>query len=227
MEDFENKYILNNKIATQLIDILKGRCPLDSEYPKAQISSLYFDTPNLDLLKEKINSDFIKTKYRVRWYKDFHQGTAKGQCFLEVKSKWGEIRNKKRKLLEIPSTRMESISFNSDSFNDINNEFQLLKPSFSPLIPQYVVSYKRVRFKYPGTEIRFCLDFDINVPRMNNHLGALVNTNSKLANAVFEIKGPEEDLPEMMKIIETWGGQKNSFSKYLECYQMIKNIKEF
>jgi hypothetical protein len=163
----------------------------------------------------------------VRWYKDFKTGMTSGPCFLEVKSKLGEVRTKIRQKSLIPASVFENLSLRDGKYKNICEEFQSLKPMTQPLRPHFVVSYKRVRFKYPGTEIRFCLDFDIHVPRFNEEWGYAHAPNLKVKEAVFEIKGPEEDLPEMMKIIESVGAYRDSFSKYLACYQLIKNMKEF
>ena len=225
MKDFENKYILKNSDAPKLLDILMSRCPLDSEYPKAQIVSLYFDTPDKKLLKEKINSDLIKTKYRVRWYRDFNTKLATGKPFLEVKGKLGEVRNKYRKQMDISSQEFEQLGYQDSFFSLVTEELMSLKPYSFPLFPFMLISYQRVRFKVPGTQIRFCLDFNIHVPKINEQFG-ITTKPYMLKEAVFEIKGPEEDLPEFMKIIETLGGRRDSFSKYLACYQMIKNTKE-
>jgi hypothetical protein len=227
MKDFENKYILKNSQAPYVLELLKARCPLDLEYPEAQIASMYFDTYDLKLLKEKINSDLIKTKYRVRWYKDYQNGKTSGPCFLEVKSKLGEVRSKIRLKSLMSASDFENLAFTDQKFDEINDEFQRMKPMFKPLRPHFIVSYKRVRFKYPGSEIRFCIDYDIHVPKINDQWGYVFNESLKVPEAVFEIKGPEEDLPEMMKIIESVGAYRDSFSKYLACFQLLKNIKEF
>ena len=57
--------------------------------------TVYYDTPRLALLGEKIGSDFLKTKVRVRWYagRDGRPGDA---LFAEAKFRVGSQRRKVR-----------------------------------------------------------------------------------------------------------------------------------
>lgn len=47
---------------------LAAYCRPDPEHPGGRVSTIYYDTPELCLLGEKTNSDFLKTKVRLRWY---------------------------------------------------------------------------------------------------------------------------------------------------------------
>ena len=68
--DHEIKLVLPNRAARSLVRWLRSRCWPDPLYPAATVSSIYYDTPDWRLLREKVNSDFLKTKVRLRWYSD-------------------------------------------------------------------------------------------------------------------------------------------------------------
>ena len=53
---------------------LESTCRRDPEFPAAIVWTVYYDTPALVSLGEKINSDFLKRKMRVRWYTDLAGG---------------------------------------------------------------------------------------------------------------------------------------------------------
>lgn len=225
MIDYENKYVIPNKNAQALLIALKAKCPLDQSYPEAIVSSVYFDSKNLGLLDEKVNSDFIKTKYRIRWYSDIKTGIPFGNPFLEVKAKTGGRRSKRRIKLDINSRDFVKIPYESEEYNEYGNILKSMhRQHLGILRPNYVVSYKRVRFQVPCTQIRFCLDFDIHGKLANEMLNPYKNYNI-INESVFEIKGEQEFLPEYMKIIEKYGGIKDSFSKYFSCYKHMKGIK--
>ena len=73
-------------------------CSRDPEFPAAVVWTIYYDTPRLASLGEKINSDYLKQKIRVRWYSDL-DGRAAGPAFVEAKLRVGNRRFKVREAL--------------------------------------------------------------------------------------------------------------------------------
>ena len=66
--------------ATPLASWLAAVCHPERAYPPARVVTVYFDTPDLALLGEKIDSDYLKTKVRVRWYAPL-AGAGRGVAF--------------------------------------------------------------------------------------------------------------------------------------------------
>lgn len=224
MIDYENKFVLSNKKAPKLLTALKAKCPMDQSYPEAIVSSVYFDSKNLCLLNEKVNSDFLKTKYRIRWYSDINTGIPLGNPFLEVKAKTGGRRSKKRQMLDIKAQDFVKLPYECPEYNEYALQLKTMhRQHVGILRPHYIVSYKRVRFQVRNTQIRFCLDYDIHGKLANEMLTPFKNFNY-INESVFEIKGEQEFLPEYMKILESYGGVKDSFSKYFACYKKLKSI---
>jgi hypothetical protein len=66
--EHEIKYLVPASHAAALVAWTSSVCLRDGKYPPATVHTVYYDTPRLVLLGEKIGSDFLKTKVRVRWY---------------------------------------------------------------------------------------------------------------------------------------------------------------
>ena len=49
---------------------LEALCRRDPQYPAALVWTIYYDTSAMMSLGEKLNSDYLKRKIRVRWYSD-------------------------------------------------------------------------------------------------------------------------------------------------------------
>ena len=64
----ELKYLLPAGRAFLARKIVSALCQPDPVYPAATVFTIYYDTPDLTLLSEKLNSDYLKTKVRLRWY---------------------------------------------------------------------------------------------------------------------------------------------------------------
>ena len=81
---------------------IESTCRRDPEFPAAIVWTVYYDTPALVSLGEKINSDFLKHKIRVRWYSDLN-GSVSGPAFVEAKLRVGTRRLKVRERLPYPA----------------------------------------------------------------------------------------------------------------------------
>src|SRR5688572_17791269 len=81
--DHEIKFAVPASVADPLRMWLASVCRPDAAHPPASVWTVYFDTPGLALLSEKIASDYLKTKVRVRWYGAV--GHRQSPVFAEVK----------------------------------------------------------------------------------------------------------------------------------------------
>lgn len=224
MQDFETKYVLPNSHALKVKSWLESSFPQDAEFPEAIVSSIYFDTYNMDLLHEKINSDHVKSKYRIRWYEDPVTRVKSDVCFFEFKHKVGERRFKRRIKHKNVYGEMALESFSDFSaFNELRLHDGILQRH---IFPSFIVSYTRKRFIVPKTNLRICIDYNINCPKTNMLLVRKRPRNLFLNNCVFELKGETAILPKELYEIERMGGRKNSFSKYERCYSELIDLRE-
>jgi hypothetical protein len=219
--EHETKFVFNNSSSHIIVQWLERRCLRDPKFPQGIVSSLYYDTKDWRFLRDKINSDFLKTKVRVRWYADMDTGDPKGFSFLETKNKIGRRRFKFRTNTGIPASWFSEVDLSNGKLLDIPH---LLKSHgiviHGTLFPAFQINYKRKRFIDPVTGLRLCVDYDINTPRVNGFL--LPRSNPfMLRNAVFEMKGRISELPEVLHQLTALGCRKRSFSKYISCYHKI------
>lgn len=222
--EYELKYVFNNYYASMLIEWLRLRCEPDPLFESGIVSSIYYDTADWRFIKEKINSDYLKTKVRIRWYEKIGGGYQGAQSFLEAKYKIGAKRKKARLKTDISSEWLSKANLGDMKLLRIPTmlwSLGLLPPA--SLYPAFQISYKRFRFIDPVTRSRVCIDYDICAPRANWQL--LPKTFPvQLDKGVFELKGNINELPDVLKQMTALGCQKNSFSKYSNCYLKLQKM---
>lgn len=216
---FETKYGFDNFIAGKVIAWLGARCSQDLKFPCGIVSSIYFDTRNWMYLNEKINSDYLKTKVRLRRYSGFDgkkQGTA---SFLEVKYRIGSRRKKIR--IEKDSDWLVDIPLESLDYLSITDALAREGILFhDKIFPVFQIRYKRRRFTDPVTGVRLSVDYDIHVPSLNRQMVKRTNP-FHLDRAVFEVKGNKFELPDNLQQLTAFGCRKQSFSKFYACYNHL------
>ena len=215
MNDFETKYIANSSLQDKARAWLDLNFDKDPSFPAAVVSSIYFDTHNLHHLSEKVESDHIKSKFRLRWYEDIETGQKSYGCFLEFKHKVGERRFKKR--IDKPN-QYDSEDLDQLSYENVLDELRLNSGQVLPhVFPALLLSYTRHRYVVPDTQIRLCIDSDICIKSVNYRLMCRSFRPQTLSQCVFEMKGETTVLPKPLVTIEKFGFVKSSFSKYEQC----------
>ena len=91
--EHETKFVLNNSAAGTIIRWLQCRCRLDDRFEAGIVSSIYYDTHKWRFLSEKINSDYLKTKIRLRWYSDIDSGESGDDSFIDSSRVSGSGKN--------------------------------------------------------------------------------------------------------------------------------------
>ena len=223
----ELKLTINNKWNPRILNWLNTFCQPDPEYPYSTISSLYYDTYNWDCAAEKVNSYYLKTKYRLRWYTLFEQNeNPNGAIFSEVKHRIGSTRKKFRLPSSLTLNDINYPDFNDSRFSIFVKELRAQGLKIQKTItPVYVVRYCRHRFVDSLYSSRICLDANIEVPRINcNRIPCASSLPMRLETAVVEIKGSNENIPPYLQNLISLGCRKASFSKYEACYQKLLNM---
>ena len=213
----ELKYVFSNHRARIFRDWLDVRCRPDPQFAAGRIFSVYFDTPGSTLLDEKINSDYLKTKVRLRWYGDWTSGRPAGNVFLEVKRRFGSTRKKFRQLLDWPAAEAAGRELSDPRLLEVNRLVAAAGFCFSgPLRPVVGIEYRRRRYLEPATGTRICLDHDIAAFRTHPALGP-AGRRPPIADGVFEVKGTVERLPDTLAPLIALGCRRQSFSKFQRC----------
>ena len=214
----ELKFVFPRNRTDAILSWLKARCRTDSDYPAAMVSSIYYDTVNWCSLAEKNNSDYLKTKLRLRWYQDLYTGELSKESFLEVKFKIGAKRYKLRFPTGIGGARLKRLHLNDSQLRHLLTSLRNKGiPVNQAYYPVFQVSYKRHRFVDPFSSARLCVDHDIHSPRVNWQMMPFCRPDP-ISKGVFECKGSHIELPDILHQLTAMGCKKESFSKYSICH---------
>ena len=189
----------------------------DKTFPENLVTSIYYDKADLALLSAKRNSDYLKYKFRVRWYTNPVTADLSA-AFAEIKRKNGSSRYKHRIPLEIDSKVLENAWACDANLLAILPEVRRIDMSIDPdLKPIIQITYKRHRFVDPFSQTRLNIDWDIRPVKANPHFLGGIDT-SPLPVVICEVKGQATRLPGPMQCLTALGGRRRAYSKYYECY---------
>jgi hypothetical protein len=199
---------------------LENLCRRDPEFPAAFVWTIYYDTPALVSLAEKLNSDYLKRKIRVRWYSDL-EGRVSGPAFVEAKLRVGTRRSKERARLPFPAEELATWDLQDPrllSFPLMLRDKGILgQDSWQPIM---LIRYRRDRFIEPLSSSRVSLDSDISAVAVNRRFVSAADL-SPLSTAVLEVKGASDELPTALRSVLPLGLHKRSFSKFLVVYAHV------
>jgi hypothetical protein len=210
----ELKFVLPLPRARIALELLKALCRRDARYPAAIVSTIYYDTPDLRLLFEKLDSDYLKTKVRLRWYCPIAGAGGAGTSFLEVKSRVGSMREKARVVAPLAPDWLDGAELDDPALAAVVGCASSLGVELpGPLLPALLLRYRRYRFVEPLSGTRVSLDFDIEARRGRPGLFRS-GAPAFLDDAVIEVKGESEDLPRVLRPLGHLGIRRAAFSKY-------------
>jgi hypothetical protein len=213
---FERKFFVLPRNLGFAYMFLKQICRPDGEYPADEVTSLYFDTPDLDQYLRSVSGDFKKDKVRIRWYGSTLDHGGLSPVYLEVKSREGFASSKQRRKLMVPSGLLERPRMGEGIINKSVLAETLAgfkKYQESPLKPVIVISYWRYRFTELLTGTRIAFDQNIRSYMVFPGLG-FGERELKLQGGVIEVKGTSVELPLTMRRINMLVTDWTRFSKY-------------
>ena len=203
-----------------VLSMLNSLCSRDPEYAGDYINSVYYDTPTLRLLSQKVESEYQKNKVRLRWYGLPDESISPVSAYLEIKQKKGVQRVKNRMKLKVPAAYLMP---GRELFGDLTkyalHVADLGWTPMGPLFPMIVVRYYRHRFTEPMTGARISLDSGIRYTRINGVFFPETEPRT-LRHCVLEVKSETGDIPPSLMAIKSRINTRDSFSKYEECWQM-------
>jgi hypothetical protein len=218
---FERKFFVPPKNVGLAYMLLKQICRPEMPYPEGRVTSLYFDTPDLDQYFQSASGDFKKYKVRIRWYNSVVNSQDRQPVFLELKKREGFTCNKHRQKFLVPSRWLER----SEMGTGIISRAVLMETLAgfgnypkSPLQPVIVISYRRYRFTEMLTGMRICFDQHINSYVVSPGLG-YGKPELQLEGGVIEVKGANLELPVALRRINTLATDWTRFSKYGNCLE--------
>jgi len=164
----EIKFIINNSD----IELLKKKLSLfmheDNNYNgEYLVSSLYFDDIYNNSYQSKLAGDYIREKYRIRYYNN-----DRSYITLELKGKENNLCYKRRDII----TYEEYNHIIKKEYDKINIGNRKLLDRFifdmknKNLIPNIIVDYYRKAFVYDIEDVRITFDRDIKSSMFNYDL---------------------------------------------------------
>ena len=219
IQRFERKFFVLPKNIGFAYTLLRQICRFDKEYPEGQVSSLYFDTADLEQYTRSASGDFKKDKVRIRWYDEINDSQDTAPVFIELKTRQGFASSKQRQKLLVPVQNLELANLASGitSKTELNNTLA----SFGyypglPLRPIIKISYWRYRFNEMQTGTRVSFDYGIRSLMIVPELGYR-ERELRLAGGVIEVKGSTLELPITLRRIRMLDTDWSRFSKYGYC----------
>lgn len=211
MKRYELKYILTKEQLEYSKEKIAEYMKVD-KYGLTSIASLYYDTPDFNLVTKSIEKPKYKEKIRLRSY-----GLAKENTpvFLEVKRKLEGIVYKRR----IVSTENEVDQFMNNEGelkNDqISRELEAFKENYGSLEPKYLIIYDRVAYYQDDSDLRITIDMNprYRVNDLNLHTSMDGISLLEEGSAILEVK-VQHSIPLWLVDILTKGKiYQSSFSK--------------
>ncbi|MDO4803976.1 MAG: polyphosphate polymerase domain-containing protein [Lachnospiraceae bacterium] len=219
MQRYEMKYLLSGEQADFLRRKLEGYMKID-KYGLTQIASLYYDTPDVRLIRASLEKPAFKEKLRLRSY-----GLASdtSPVFLELKRKCDGIVYKRRVQTTVPDVKGFFAGGElADGDLQIRKELQYFRDYYQPLIPACLVIYDREAYYESGGNLRLTIDY-----RPRFRMDGLTLTESMEGIplledgwSILEVK-VQGAMPLWLSAILSEGRIfKAGFSKYGEAYRL-------
>lgn len=219
----ELKYVVSPEAAPIALRLLRALCLPDPHHPCGTVCTVYYDTPRGDRYAEKLNSDYLKSKVRARWYlPDADPSGGSRIVFFEIKEKEGARRNKLRRERRVGCDWWDDAPFTDPRFaQEVCAAFADCLPESHGLCAVVEIRYERHRFVERTTGARVALDTCIRANRAN---GVLLQRPQlpELTLAVLEVKGTAQDLPRSLLPVVSCGFRRESFSKYAQCVEALQ-----
>jgi len=216
---FERKFAIPQANIGFAYCFLRQICRPDKEYPTDRVTSLYFDTADLDQYQKSTAGEFRKNKVRIRWYSSDIQDKTEVPVYLELKSREGFASSKRRQKFMVPKQALDPANLHKGILDKttiiqtLASWGYFLEKTIEPII---LISYRRHRFSEIQTGTRVCLDYDIRASVVKYELGRR-GCEVLLQGGVLEVKGPTIELPVTLRYMRILDVDWSRFSKYGNC----------
>ena len=154
----EVKYLLSEEQYNRLRVKLRGHMQ-DDEYGLSQISSIYYDTDNYDVIRTSLEKPSYKEKLRLRVYGEV---TKDSKAFLELKKKYDGVVYKRRITLPLKEALdylNKGIYPSKDS--QILKEIDYFIRYYRPARKTYIAYDRIAMYGLEDKELRITFDKDI------------------------------------------------------------------
>ena len=218
MKRYEWKFILSAEQTDFFCERLKGHMEPDA-YGLTTIQSLYYDTPDRQLIRTSVEKPEFKEKIRLRCY---GQATETTPVYLELKRKASGIVYKRRTQTTVPEAeRFLSGKAELQEDGQIEREITYFRDYYRSLVPACMILYDRTAYFEPDGDLRLTIDRN---PRYRTE-----QLRFDAAPVGLPLLGPGETILEvkvqdtiplwLVKILSEGKIKHGSISKYGEAYR--------
>ena len=217
MKRYELKYILNKEQLHYFKKNILSHMKVD-KYGLTTISSLYYDTPNYNIISRSIEKPNYKEKIRLRSY---GLASKDSKVYLEIKRKSESVVYKRRIVTKEDTANKFFVNEEELENSQIAKELVAFKEKYVTLEPKYLIIYDRIAYYQDDSDVRITLDMNPRY-RMNDLNLHTSTEGTPLLNegeAILEIK-VQHSIPLWLVAILTQGKiYQSSFSKVGEAHK--------
>lgn len=223
---YEMKYIVNAEQRSALTELMNNYMEPD-EFGRSTICNIYYDTPDMRLVRRSIEKPVYKEKLRVRCYGDIKE---QDKVFVELKKKYDDVVYKRR----VSMSCMQADSYllggaESPKQNQIANEIDYFISEYKGLAPAAYISYEREAY-FSKDDPNLRITFDENVLWRDYDLcltkGAYGKTLLQPGQSLMEIKVANAMPLWLTHTLSEQKIYKISFSKYGNAYKTMEGVLE-
>lgn len=218
MKRYELKYRINAEQTEYLKQALTGHMEVD-EYGLTPIVSLYYDTPDMRLIRTSLEKPVYKEKIRLRSY---GKATEDSSVYLELKRKYDGVVYKRRVATTIPdASRFFAGEAPVCPGTQIGREITCFRDRYGELSPSCLIIYDRTAYYEPDGDLRLTIDSNPRCRFSDLSLTGPLEGRPLLnrGESILEIK-VQRAMPLWLTSILSEGKiYKSGFSKYGEAYR--------
>ncbi|PKM73164.1 MAG: molecular chaperone [Firmicutes bacterium HGW-Firmicutes-16] len=156
---YEMKYLVNSEQRRAITELMEKYMTLD-EFGRSTICNVYYDTPDMRLVRRSIEKPIYKEKLRVRCYGALPAGD---RVFIELKKKYDDVVFKRRVSMSAEQAE-KYIAGKSDApkQNQIVSEIDYFLAEYKTLIPAAFIGYEREAY-FSKDDPNLRITFDDNI----------------------------------------------------------------
>ena len=213
----EIKYVLSSEQFKALQSEVEARCQKD-KFWQSTIQSLYYDTPNYEIIRKSIEKPDYKEKLRSRSY---GLANEQSEVFFELKKKFNGIVYKRRiKTTQQKINQILNFPFAFENSDQITKEIAYFARIHENLEPKYLILYDRQAFKGQG-DLRITFDQNARYRTSDLNLSASLEGIPLFENdeVIMEVKTSFSMPLWLSHLLTKQKAFKQSFSKVGEAYK--------
>jgi len=156
---YEMKYLVNTEQRRALMALMAKYMDPD-EYGRSTICNIYYDTPDMRLVRRSIEKPIYKEKLRVRCY---GTATTEDKVFVELKKKCEDVVYKRRvSMCEEQADKYLAGKMVSPKQNQIVSELDYFLAEYKGIQPKAYIAYEReAYFCKADSDLRITFDENI------------------------------------------------------------------